>query len=366
MHIVKSKTLLQNDKCLVMQPEIIKIAGKSAALLLQQIHYWIENEQVHGKMHQGKKWIANSYDSWASDLKIVSKSTIGRCISILKNLRLIFVETLSEFKSNRTNWYTINYNRISEILNISPLNNSTKNNSDFEDIQKQKHISNRLKISVCPTQNESMYIDKKTNKDNLINLIKSESFQSVINDTEKPLTQQLIDIWNEIINPEVNSQLNKNRCRYLIAAFKYKFNKNITKWKDYCRKITSSDFLMGKIKNCFKISLDTALKFDFIQKVFEKQFGIKELQIPVEIESSSFQEIENTNISLEVKKIHYEIYEKIGSIKYNHWFRDIKIIKTSTSIDIFVPNSFKKNWIENNYQSDLQFLLGIKIRILKM
>ncbi|MDP3533134.1 MAG: DnaA N-terminal domain-containing protein [Alphaproteobacteria bacterium] len=365
--MIKSKVLLQEDKCLVMQPELIKIAGKSAALLLQQIHYWISNENVQGKIHNKMKWIANSYEAWTSDIKIISRSTIGRSINTLKNLGILFVEKLSDFKNNRTNWYTINYNRITEILSIPSIDHSVQTSSHLNAIPDQNVIDEQFKMSPCSIQNEPMYIDKKTNKDILINLNKSinNSFSVIKKEKiKKPLTKQMIDIWNEIINPDVNYELTKNRCKFLVAALKYKFNYDITQWKNYCFKISSSDYLMGKIKNGFKISLDTILKFDFIQKIFEKQFGVKDLKTSFETEENIHQKIDDTKLPYEIKEIHHKICEKIGTAKYISWFKDTKIFKLSNSIDIFVDNNFKKQWIGTNYQRDLENLFGIKIKII--
>lgn len=361
--MTNTKILLQSDKCLVMQPELIKIAGKSAALLLQQIHYWIINKKVQGKIHNQKKWIANSYEAWAHDLKIISRSTIGRSISTLKSLGILFVEKLSTFKNNRTNWYTINYDRIAEILSIKFLDNSIKKETFSNATDEQNHIDEEVKMSLCSTQNEPIYIDKKTNKEIPINLIKSKDDCFVKNE-DKTLTQQMIDIWNKIVKPDVISELTKNRCKFLIAAFKYKFNNDITKWKNYCHKITTSDYLMGRIKNGFKIALDTSLKFDFIQRVFEKHFGIKDIDIYTETKDSISQEINNLNSSDEIKNIHHKIYEKFGTIKYTSWFKGVEIINSLSFIDIFTSNTFKKNWITNNYKRELEFLFGKKINIL--
>lgn len=365
--MTNTKILLQSDKCLVMQPELIKIAGKSAALLLQQIHYWIMNKKVQGKIHNEKKWIANSYEAWTNDLKIMSRSTIGRSISALKNLGILFVEKLSTFKNNRTNWYTINYERIAEILSINFLDNSTKKETFSNAPDEQNHIDEEVKMSLCSTQNEPMYIDKKTNKEKPINLIKSKDDYFIKNKNQKEyntLTQQMIDIWNKIIKPDVNSELTKNRCKFLVAAFKYKFSNDIIKWKNYCYQITTSDYLMGRINNNFKIALDTSLKFDFIQRIFEKHFGVKDLDIPEKTKDFIPQEINNLNTSQEIKNIYYKIYEKIGTAKYIAWFKNTEIFSSLESINIFVSNIFKKNWIINNYKRDLELLFGKKIEIM--
>ncbi|WP_052046404.1 hypothetical protein [Candidatus Paracaedibacter symbiosus] len=61
MRLENSKILLEQGKCFVLQPELIKIVGRSAAILLQQIHYWPSSQGVVGIHYQEKKWTYNTY-----------------------------------------------------------------------------------------------------------------------------------------------------------------------------------------------------------------------------------------------------------------------------------------------------------------
>jgi hypothetical protein len=63
-----------------------------------------------------KKWVVNSYEAWARDLAVVSPTTVKRSIKKLKTLGAITVEKLSRFQGNRTNWITINYDKLLEIV----------------------------------------------------------------------------------------------------------------------------------------------------------------------------------------------------------------------------------------------------------
>lgn len=362
LHMTKSKALLTGDKCLVMQPELIKAVGKSAALLLQQIHYWIENPKITGKFYQEKKWIANSYECWSTDLKIISSSTIKRAVKNLKDLGILLVEKLSSFKSNRTNWYTINYERIAEIIHTHdislPANEATSDQDTFD--------LNRANLTSSSDQNDPMYIDKKTKKEILINQLNSNKSKDGAAKKEtfkKPIAQQLLDTWNEIINPEIHCELTKNRARFLIAAFKHKFHNDFQKWKEYCINLTSSDYLMGKLRIGYKIVLDTAIKFDFIQRVFEKQFGIKGQEKCLVTDNAILIEIDNSSSPENVKEIKREIFKAVGKEIFISWFKDTPIKLSSTSIEIEAPNAFKRDWISRNYSNILQNLMGERYRV---
>ncbi len=84
--MIGSKMLAPGAKCILMDTDLASEIGKSAALLLQQIHYWQSNEKIKGTIHDSKKWIINSYDEWATDIKIMSVATVKRAAKKLKDL----------------------------------------------------------------------------------------------------------------------------------------------------------------------------------------------------------------------------------------------------------------------------------------
>lgn len=363
MHIEKSRILLEQDKCLVLQPELVKLVGRSAALLFQQIHYWVSSKDNIGMTHKGQKWIYNSYEGWVKDLKTISKSTINRSIRILRNFDLILVEKLSSHKSNRTNWYTINYKKLDELLSPSNEENLT---SQCKSINKLK---NNHAILIQPSiQNDSFNNTKITNKKKLMNpnLSKGSDNNLAKLFNKQPIARQMIQIWNEIVDPEVQAELTKTRCQLMVAALKYKFNNCLNKWKNYCLQITSSDFLMGRTKSGFKIALDSALKFDFIRKIFEKHFGVKSSISLTNEEDLNLNKIDNLNDSQEIKKLRKEILKNVGSIIYHHWFSDCIIKDNSDNkvLTILARNKFYQDTIVNNYKTKLERALRKKIKVL--
>ncbi len=123
MHLSRSR-LLYKGIGIFFQPEIIvHVGGRASAQFLQQIHYFITSTKIKGTIHQDNKWIYQTIDQWAKILGY-STSTIKNCIRILQNLNLIKVEKLSNYKSNRTNFYTINYGVLNEVLKVEPNSQS--------------------------------------------------------------------------------------------------------------------------------------------------------------------------------------------------------------------------------------------------
>ena len=107
-----SKLLIPENPLIVL-PSLACQYGINEAILLQQIHYWLQKTDF---THDGKPWIYNTAEQWQEQLPFISESTLRKAITNLKNQNLIFIEKLSRYKSNRTNYYTINYQALEPIV----------------------------------------------------------------------------------------------------------------------------------------------------------------------------------------------------------------------------------------------------------
>lgn len=83
--------------------------GVSAAIFVQQIHYWMCNGV--GQIFKGIRWVYNSYEKWCSQLPWLSDYTFRQIRSKLIDLGIIRVEQLGlrHDGRDRSCWYTINY-----------------------------------------------------------------------------------------------------------------------------------------------------------------------------------------------------------------------------------------------------------------
>lgn len=100
--------LLYIDRPLVINPALAEKIGLNEAIVLQQMHYWLD-KTTSGREHDGKTWIYNTYEQWAEQFPFWSESTIKRIINSLKNKGLIKVKQLNKQTHDRTNYYTIAY-----------------------------------------------------------------------------------------------------------------------------------------------------------------------------------------------------------------------------------------------------------------
>ena len=115
-------TLLFDKHPLVINPTLASIIGLNEAIVLQQIHYWIElNKAANRNLKHGHTWTFNSYENWQEQFPFWSLSTIKRLFTQLKKRKLIITANYNKLSFDQTIWYRINYRKLTDIANRSPL-----------------------------------------------------------------------------------------------------------------------------------------------------------------------------------------------------------------------------------------------------
>jgi hypothetical protein len=121
--------LLINEPPLQVLPTLAKEIGLNEAIFLQQLHYWLTPSakyRPHYREFNGtvRPWIYNTYHAknddnetgWQSNFPFWSVRTIKRIVSSLKTKGLIIVsDKFNEASSNRTLWYTIDYDNLAKV-----------------------------------------------------------------------------------------------------------------------------------------------------------------------------------------------------------------------------------------------------------
>jgi hypothetical protein len=347
--------------------------GRSAAQLLQQIHYWMMNDKVSGIIHDGKKWIINSYEEWAEDLGIVSKSTIQRSLKKLKSLDLIEINHLLKEQGNRTNCICLKYDQVEALL----LKNERATKSESTHLPP----THRVKMTLSSSQNESVINSNKiTNKDILIT--KSEDTFSQIDvgsktkqvqqvdeikkhtefENENPnhstTVQDMLAIWNNIF-PKNQDKLTKELARNLNYAFQKKFESDMNIWKNYCLTIESSDYLTS---DRFSLHLDWAIKFKTMDDIENGRYGcknlIKEIKVKQEIEvlrKEILSEIDALQESDDCKNLRLKLLSQ-SVYDYSRLLRNVILYKDGRSFFFVTENNIQTKDIQKIYPIDFQGL----------
>jgi len=98
------------------------------ALIIQRLHYWLQNEEAGYLMGDGCKWIFNGYKEWLEQFTWMSIDQFGRNIRYLEKIEWIVTARFDELKNeigfvskppllhsyNRRKWYRLNYQKIFE------------------------------------------------------------------------------------------------------------------------------------------------------------------------------------------------------------------------------------------------------------
>lgn len=114
--------LLIEEYPLVIIPSLAEKIGLNEAILLQQIHFWL-NKKKHKK--EGRYWVYNTYKEWAKQFPFWSESTIRRTVNSLEKQKLLIVGNFNKLKIDNTKWYTIDYEEVNRMNRPSVQNEQT-------------------------------------------------------------------------------------------------------------------------------------------------------------------------------------------------------------------------------------------------
>jgi len=380
--------LLEQDSVLLSQPLLIEHFGRAGAQFLSQLHYWLEKKETLGCKYQDSHWIYNSAESWAKQLHL-SVRQIRRLISKFVESGVLRVEKLNPYKSIRTNYYSIDYDKLN--ASVSPKNNLETRSFVHGDI---------LSPSSC--HNGTIYIETKTtNKDinksdatpiervwqggtkikqvDLVNMMipkdmekKEETVVGLITPQTSLVTensnteaiqlkkktttsQDMLMIWNTILGEKAQSSMSKELAPLLVSAFHKKFEQSLDQWKSYCELIKTSPYLMGEH---FHLSIFWGLKFSAIDRIRAGELGIKPTLtnntigqgvISAVTENQVEQMIEELPESTEAKTTRLQIARAIGAAAYHSWFHQATFVKRGDELQMVAPNSFVESYWETHY-----------------
>ena len=116
--------LLIDDYPVQVLPKLAKEVGLNEAILLQQLHYWLNNKSA--KFIDGKKWIYNTYEDWQTQFPFWSVRTIRRTIRSCEDQNVIETANYNKAGFDKTKWYTVNYKQIELVARRYGQNGQTE------------------------------------------------------------------------------------------------------------------------------------------------------------------------------------------------------------------------------------------------
>ncbi|HDZ3307034.1 TPA: DnaD domain protein [Staphylococcus aureus] len=185
--------LLIDDYPIQVLPKLAELIGLNEAIVLQQIHYWLNNSK---HKYDGKTWIFNSYPEWQKQFPFWSLITIKRTIYSLEKQNLLLIGNYNKAKFDKTKWYSINYQTIEGMIRPSYQNDTTSvskrddgvyqndttntidytetnNHRETDDVSKSfKYISTNLEIIQNPLKAEQLEHEIKSFKQDQFEIVK--------------------------------------------------------------------------------------------------------------------------------------------------------------------------------------------------
>lgn len=111
--------LLLDEPPLLVLPSLAVAVGLKESIILQQLHYWLENKDSAGNRTahfvEDQWWVYNSYDKWQrTNFPFFSITTIRRKFDRLEHdLHVVNSKQFGLQRGDGEKWYTINYQELS-------------------------------------------------------------------------------------------------------------------------------------------------------------------------------------------------------------------------------------------------------------
>lgn len=106
--------LLINEQPLQVLPSLANTIGLNEAIFLQQLHFFL---RISRNKVGGRSWVYNTINDWQSEFPFWSVKTVQRTIENLEKSGLVVsTDKFNKMKMDKTKWYTIDYQKLSEIL----------------------------------------------------------------------------------------------------------------------------------------------------------------------------------------------------------------------------------------------------------
>lgn len=109
------KLLIESEPLQVL-PELAVLIGLNEALVLQQLHYWLKKSKHE---HDGRVWVYNTLGEWQSQFPFWTERTLQRIVASLVKQNLIVVHRFNQANWDRTNWYSIEYEAVENLVEKS-------------------------------------------------------------------------------------------------------------------------------------------------------------------------------------------------------------------------------------------------------
>lgn len=183
-----SKNLLISEPPLQVIPSLaVALKNSDKAIILQQIHYWLQRSN---NIVDGHRWVFNTAKGWQKQFPWITAKTVQRYLKDLCDRGLLITANYNKANFDRTKWYRIDYDALDK------LGNSIGTDSP------------NGKVPTVPMEGDSQYqpipIDYPETTHKNTNKVKSKNL------TTKDYQQEFEKLWEQY--PKYRKQGKQRAC----------------------------------------------------------------------------------------------------------------------------------------------------------
>lgn len=204
-------SLLFAEQPIVINTPLAKAIGLNEAIVLQQVHYWIDgNKKRKINFKNGRYWTYNTYEKWQQDnFPFWSTRTVERVFKKLEDSRLVISGSFNQSKTDRTKWYTVNYEQLEYIeksLNEASRqddemhNDASRQNDGMDnDASRQNGEMQSATLAEPSCQSGGLIPETTTEGSSKTTFISSSSQDSIDSELREQFPDKPFDLVKEIL-----------------------------------------------------------------------------------------------------------------------------------------------------------------------
>lgn len=364
--------LLINEPPLQVLPTLALKLGLNEAIILQQIHYWL-NPKFNKNHFDGRLWVYNTYEQWQQQFPFWGEKTIRRAIANLEEAKVLSSFVTRDFK--KIKYYSIDYRQLEKLSSQEEkhkefLDNFPSGQNDRIDLPKRADRGGQ-NDQIDPVNLTTFYITENTQENTLHHYSdlpkRKEEVEKEDEDKKEITFRKMLQIWNESVQSPLNgmkiSHLTPQRKERLSQVFSLFMGRQMDTWQTYCHQIVGCRFLMGENSSGFKVSLDWAITLENVHKVMEGFFYDKKISCfsqPVVTKTSDSDYLQK----IKEKTKHHPHQEawivisrylvaKVGQSLYEAWFATAEVTNLSKdNLCLQTETAFFKDYISAHFHHD--------------
>ena len=223
-------TVLQDDYTIPFSPKLAKILGVNEAIVIQQVHYWIEKYKDNADhQYDNRCWVYNTFEEWHEQFPFWSIATVKRTFYNLIEKKILITGWFNKKAYDHTNWYTINFEVLESLVNTDCINLIQSNVSNCTNREYQFDTSNTIDYYTKNTgidyiENESIGCSSQSEQHKVSHIKEfiwnsEEEYQNYINNIIK---NDIQDVMSEIGKTKIAGKEAYKIIKYFFDMFEHK------------------------------------------------------------------------------------------------------------------------------------------------